>query len=128
MSQRSRILVDPKVQWSIAGRILCHWALFAVCLVSISAMVRIMSAAGDQPFADAWRSAYRESVRAGRSGSLDERSVRCGFRDFRFEDGYFRLNGRRIFLKCSHTGNHCPVACNCRTIRICSDAICTMSR
>ena len=40
---------------------------------------------------------------------LDEYSVRCGFRDFRFENGYFRLNGRRIFLKCSHTGNHCPI-------------------
>lgn len=62
MSQRSRILVDPQVQWSIAGRILCHWALFAVCLVSISAMVRIMSAAGDQPFAEAWRSAARAQV------------------------------------------------------------------
>ncbi len=57
MSKRSRILVDPKVQWSIAGRILCHWVMFLVCLVSISAMVRIMAAAGDQPFADAWRAA-----------------------------------------------------------------------
>ncbi len=57
MSQRSRILVDPKVQWSIGCRILCHWALFLVCLVSISAMVRIMAAAGNQPFGEAWRSA-----------------------------------------------------------------------
>ncbi len=30
--------------------------------------------------------------------SIDEMSVRCGFRDFRFERGYFRLNGRRIRL------------------------------
>jgi hypothetical protein len=30
--------------------------------------------------------------------SANERSVRCGFRDFRFENGYFRLNGRRIRL------------------------------
>ena len=43
------------------------------------------------------------------SNSFDERSVRCGFRDFRFEDDYFRLNGRRMFLRCSHTGNHCPI-------------------
>ncbi|MBN2475736.1 MAG: hypothetical protein JXB62_14085 [Pirellulales bacterium] len=41
--------------------------------------------------------------------AVDEYSVRCGFRDFRFTNGYFRLNGRRIFLKCSHTGNHCPI-------------------
>ena len=38
-----------------------------------------------------------------------EQSVRCGFRDFRLENGYFRLNGKRIYLKCSHTGNACPV-------------------
>ena len=29
------------------------------------------------------------------SASLDEMTVRCGFRDFRFDNGYFRLNGRR---------------------------------
>jgi hypothetical protein len=39
----------------------------------------------------------------------DERSVRCGFRDLRFERGYFRLNGRRIFLRSTHTCNHFPV-------------------
>ena len=48
-------------------------------------------------------------VRGKESPSFDEHSVRCGFRDFTFENGYFRLNGRRLFLRCSHTGNHCPV-------------------
>lgn len=38
-----------------------------------------------------------------------EHSVRCGFRDFRFENGAFRLNGKRIYLRCSHTGNCCPI-------------------
>jgi hypothetical protein len=54
---------------------------------------------------------YRVTVRVWRDGSssLDEHSVRCGFRDFRFQDGYFRLNGRRIYLRCSHTGNCCPI-------------------
>ncbi len=49
-----------------------------------------------QVFADAYR-------------SMDERSTNCGFRDFRFADGYFRLNGRRIFLRSSHTVNHYPI-------------------
>ena len=44
----------------------------------------------------------------GRS-SVDERSVRFGFRDFRFENGYFRLNGKRIFLKGSNFGTHYPI-------------------
>jgi len=54
---------------------------------------------------------YRVTARVSRdrSNSVDERSVRCGFREFRFENGYFRLNGRRIFLRGSHSGNSCPI-------------------
>jgi hypothetical protein len=54
---------------------------------------------------------YRVSarVRADGSNSFDEQSVRCGFREFRFENGYFRLNGRRLFLRSTHTCNHFPV-------------------
>ena len=48
-------------------------------------------------------------VRTGESGSMDEQSVRCGFRDFRFENGWFRLNGRRLFLRSTHTCNHFPI-------------------
>lgn len=48
---------------------------------------------------------YRVTARVGD----DECSVRCGFREFRFENGYFRLNGRRIFLRSTHTCNHFPV-------------------
>lgn len=54
---------------------------------------------------------YRVSARlqAGGSPSFDERSIRTGFRDFRFERGAFRLNGRRIYLLGSHTGADSPV-------------------
>ncbi len=54
---------------------------------------------------------YRVTARINRPGVafFDEQSVCCGFRDFRFEKGAFRLNGRRIFLRCSHTGNCCPI-------------------
>ncbi|MBN2294850.1 MAG: hypothetical protein JXM70_20650 [Pirellulales bacterium] len=41
--------------------------------------------------------------------SVSEFSARCGFRDFRFENGYFRLNGRRIYLKSALTGNDYPL-------------------
>ncbi|MBI4550700.1 MAG: hypothetical protein HY710_00385, partial [Candidatus Latescibacteria bacterium] len=49
------------------------------------------------------------AVQAADSDSVDEYSVRCGFRDFRVVNGYFRLNGRRVFVRSTHTGNHCPV-------------------
>ena len=54
---------------------------------------------------------YRVSVsaRENESTSIDEQSTRCGFRDFRFEDGYFRLNGRRIFVKCAQTDARAPI-------------------
>ena len=53
---------------------------------------------------------YRVDVRVGASGvaGAHEVSTRFGFRDFRVTRGYFRLNDRRIFLKCTHTGNHVP--------------------
>ncbi len=39
-----------------------------------------------------------------------EHNVNSGFRDFRVGDeGYFRLNGRRILVKSSHTGNEFPI-------------------
>ncbi len=54
---------------------------------------------------------YRVTARVSVEGSesLDERSTRCGFREFRFADGYFRLNGRRVYLRSSHTCNHYPI-------------------
>ncbi len=53
---------------------------------------------------------YRVTVALATHGhGDDETSVRCGFRDFRVRDGYFHLNGRRIFIRSTHTGNHCPV-------------------
>ena len=52
---------------------------------------------------------YRVTVRLDTGGASDEFSVRCGFRDFRVAGGYFRLNGRRVFVRSTHTGNHCPV-------------------
>ncbi len=41
--------------------------------------------------------------------SFDEASTRCGFRDFRLDDGHFRLNGRRIFLRSAHIIPEYPV-------------------
>jgi hypothetical protein len=59
---------------------------------------------------------YRLSARANPARSAadpntqpHESFTRFGFRELRVEKGYFHLNGKRIFLKSSHTGNHCPV-------------------
>ncbi len=35
--------------------------------------------------------------------------VRTGFRELRVEDGFFHLNGRRIYLRSTHTGNIYPI-------------------
>ena len=54
---------------------------------------------------------YRLSLRSAndKDKSADERSVRFGFRDFCFNNGSFRLNGRRIFLRSSHSCNNYPI-------------------
>jgi hypothetical protein len=48
---------------------------------------------------------YRATARitAAGSGSVDEKSTRFGFRDFRYENGYFRLNGQRLFWRFTHS-------------------------
>jgi Glycosyl hydrolases family 2/Glycosyl hydrolases family 2, sugar binding domain/Glycosyl hydrolases family 2, TIM barrel domain len=53
---------------------------------------------------------YRATGRvvAAGSSSVDETSARFGFRDFRFEKGFFRLNGRRVFWTSAHTGADTP--------------------
>lgn len=54
---------------------------------------------------------YRVTAQLQDSGaaSVDERSDRIGFRDFRYESGCFRLNGRRIFLRSAHIVWSTPV-------------------
>ena len=58
---------------------------------------------------------YRVTARVAVAESkvVDEHSVRFGFRNFRFENGHFRLNGRRVFWRSAHTGADTPI-----TIRI----------
>lgn len=54
---------------------------------------------------------YRVAARVNsvkNAEDCDERAARCGFRDFRFENGYFRLNGRRIFLRSALTCGDTP--------------------
>jgi len=56
---------------------------------------------------------YRATVvlqaEAGGAPCWHDASVRFGFREFVFREGYFRLNGKRLFLRGSHTGNHYPI-------------------
>jgi beta-galactosidase/beta-glucuronidase len=48
---------------------------------------------------------YRVAVTVNAEGqSAHQQAARCGFRELRVRDGYFYLNGRRIFLKSAHTG------------------------
>jgi len=49
------------------------------------------------------------AVAAGNSVSFDEKSTRCGFRDFRYENDAFRLNGKRIYLQGALILPHYPV-------------------
>jgi len=63
MSNRSRILVDPAVQWSIAGRIVGHWMLLISCLIIINVMVGVLTAVGQTSFGRALTNAAMAEMR-----------------------------------------------------------------
>lgn len=54
---------------------------------------------------------YQAAARVAAEGSpsRSETTARFGFRDFRFSERAFRLNGRRIYLRSTHTCNHFPI-------------------
>ena len=52
---------------------------------------------------------YRVNVRLVTDRSSDVYSTMTGFRDLVFRDGYFRLNGHRIFLRSAHSVGHFPI-------------------
>jgi hypothetical protein len=54
---------------------------------------------------------YRITVNLAAQGSVsfDEKSTRCGFRDFRFENDAYRLNGKRIYLQGALMLPHYPI-------------------
>ncbi|MFC5406221.1 glycoside hydrolase family 2 protein [Cohnella soli] len=56
---------------------------------------------------------YQATIEIHTAGQRPHRqSVRFGFKDFRIVDGFFYLNGKRIFLKSTHTANMTPVTMN----------------
>ena len=52
---------------------------------------------------------FKASLAAESAGGAHEKSVRFGFRDFRVKDGFFFLNGRRVYLRSGHTAATVPV-------------------
>ncbi len=56
---------------------------------------------------------YRVTVILGsktsRGSAQDNYAANIGFRDFRLRNGYFELNGRRIYVRSAHTANHSPM-------------------
>ena len=63
----------------------------------------------DDPFL--YRVTARLTASTGAGEPLvHERAVRVGFRDFGVVNGFFQLNGRRIYVRSSHTGNHFPIS------------------
>ena len=51
---------------------------------------------------------YRAELRLETACGSHSVSARVGFRDFRVKDGWFYLNGRKLFVKSAHSGNAFP--------------------
>jgi nitrogen fixation/metabolism regulation signal transduction histidine kinase len=63
MSKRSKILVDPPVQWAIAGRIVGHWMMLFSCLITINVMVGVLTSVGQTSFGRALTNAAMAEMR-----------------------------------------------------------------
>lgn len=61
----------------------------------------------DDPFL--YRIDVHSSAGATESGG-DDYTLRTGFRDFRIKNGFFELNGRRVFVKSTHGNWYDPIA------------------
>jgi len=61
-TKRSKILVDPKIQWAIGRRVMLHWLLFAVCFGSVNILIRTILAIAEQPFAQSLSTAAQSQV------------------------------------------------------------------
>ncbi len=51
---------------------------------------------------------YRVEIILESSAGVHSESLNFGFREMLVKDGYFYLNGKKFFLKCSHSGNAFP--------------------
>jgi len=52
---------------------------------------------------------YLVETAVRKDGVEHKRVQRLGFREFTVKDGYFYLNGKKLFLRSSHTGNAFPI-------------------
>src|SRR6056297_709931 len=60
--KRSKILIDPQVQWSLALRILLHWGMLVICLLMINSMIALLMMAGHRPLSGAFGDVLRDQV------------------------------------------------------------------
>ncbi|MEM9587224.1 MAG: hypothetical protein AAGA03_08075 [Planctomycetota bacterium] len=60
--KRTRILVDPEVQWAIGRRVIGHWMLFALALVSLNVAISVLLAAGTRPWSESFGEALRSQI------------------------------------------------------------------
>ena len=60
--KRTTFLVDPVVQWAIGRRVILHWILFGVCLITANVMLRTIVTMTELPFAEAIRVAATQQI------------------------------------------------------------------
>ncbi len=64
----------------------------------------------DDPFLYTIRVTTEWPAAGSPTARYDSYAMRTGFRDFRLVDGYFQLNGKRLFLKSAHSNWYDPIS------------------
>lgn len=60
--KRTTFLVDPVVQWAIGRRVIMHWLLFGVCLITANVMLQTIVTMTEMPFGAAIRIATLQQI------------------------------------------------------------------
>lgn len=58
MSNRNSFLIDPKVQWTLIRRLMMHWCLMLLSLVSVGVLMQLYGGAGDGSFTTAMKRSF----------------------------------------------------------------------
>jgi hypothetical protein len=61
-SKRTKILVDPKVQWAIGRRVMYHWFMFGICFISLNIFIRTLLSIANQSIMDSLLISVRSQI------------------------------------------------------------------
>ena len=62
MSKRSKIVIEPSVQWALARRMMMHWGLLCLAMISVYTSLDVLMAVGSEAPSQAILRSFRGQI------------------------------------------------------------------